>query len=209
MRLTDDKKQTKCIGITGGVGSGKSSVLEYLAGRTRCRIFYSDDEAKKLYLPGNPVFDRIVREAGPDVLDDRGMLDKKRFSARIFDDRALLDRINSIVHPAMERITLDNAALEKAEGKRDFFFVEAALLIECGYEKILDELWYVYASEDTRRRRLKESRGYTDEKIRQIFGSQLSDKEYRMHCKRVIDNDKSPDDMKRAVDNILKEVLGN
>lgn len=209
MRLTDDNKQTKCIGITGGVGSGKSSVLEYLSQRTRCRIFYSDDEAKKLYLPGHPVFDRIVREAGSDVLDDRGLIDKERFSARIFDDRELLDRINAIVHPAMERIILDNIALEKAEGKRDFFFVEAALLIECGYEKILDELWYIYASEDTRRRRLKENRGYTDEKIQQIFDSQLSDKEYRMHCKRVIDNDKSPEDMKRATDNILKEVLGN
>ena len=209
MRLTDDQKHTRCIGITGGVGSGKSSVLAYLKAKTRCRIFNSDEEAKKLYLPGNPVFDRIVSRTGPGVLDDSGALDRERFATRLFNDNELREKINSIVHPAMEKMILDNMALERAEGKRDFFFVEAALLIECGYEEILDELWYVYASEETRRKRLKESRGYSDEKIQNILASQLSDKEYRMHCKRVIDNDKGPEDMKRAVDNILKEVLGN
>lgn len=209
MRLTDYRKNTRCIGVTGGVGSGKSSVLAYLKEKTRCRIFNSDEEAKKLYLPGNPVFDRIVSETGYGVLDDSGALDRERFAARLFDDNELREKINAIVHPAMEKIILDNMALERTEGKRDFFFVEAALLIECGYGEILDELWYVYASEETRIKRLRDSRGYTDEKIRRIFDSQLSDKEYRKHCKRVIDNDGSPDDMKRAVDKILKEVLGN
>ena len=87
--------------------------------------------------------------------------------------------------------------------------MEAALLIECGYEELLDELWYVYASADTRRKRLMESRGYSDEKIQSIFDSQMSDKEYRAHCRRVIDNDGSLEKMKDSVDSIIKEVLGN
>ena len=67
--------------------------------------------------------------------------------------------------------------------------LEAALLIEEGYGEICDELWYIYASEEVRRRRLKSSRGYSDEKIDSIFASQLKEAEYRMHCKEVIDND--------------------
>ena len=209
MRLTDDFRHTRCIGITGGVGAGKSSVITYLKEKTGSRVFNADEEAKKLYLPGNPVFDRIISVTGTDVLDEGGMLDRERFAARLFDDGELKDKINSIVHPAVKGLILDGMALERAEGKRDFYFIEAALLIECGYEEHLDELWYVYASEETRIKRLRDSRGYTDEKIRRIFDSQLSDKEYRKHCKRVIDNDGSPDDMKGDVDKILKEVLGN
>ena len=98
-------------------------------------------------------------------------------------------------------------AKERAEGKHDFFFVEAALLIECGYETLLDELWYVYASESVRRQRLKDTRDYSDEKIQGILDSQLSDKEYRAHCRRIIDNDGSLEEMQGSVDKIIKEVL--
>ena len=69
-----------------------------------------------------------------------------------------------------------------------FFFIEAALLIEDHYDKIVDELWYIYADEDIRRKRLKESRGYSDEKIDGIFDSQSSDDTFRKHCSVVIDN---------------------
>ncbi len=204
MRQTDLMKKTKCIGITGGVGSGKSAVLDYIKGKTRCRAFYSDDEAKKLYVQGSPVFGKIIEAAGKEVLRDDGTLDKEKFASRIFDDKELLDKINTIVHPAMQGIILDEMARERAEGKRDFFFVEAALLIECGYEELLDEIWYVYAPEDARRRRLKENRGYSDEKISSIFASQLSDEEYRKHCKRVIDNGDTMESMRASVDGILK-----
>ncbi len=207
MKLTDDHKKTRCIGITGGVGSGKSAVLSYLKETTRCRVFYSDEEAKKLYLPGSLVFDRIVEAAGSDILDEKGELQRELFAARLFEDRDLRDRINSIVHPAVKGLILDNMAMERAEGKHDFFFVEAALLIECGYETLLDELWYVYASENVRRQRLKDTRGYSEEKIQGILDSQLSDKEYRSHCRRVIDNDGSMEEMHAGIDKIIEEVL--
>lgn len=212
MRITDNemtediggRRKTRCIGITGGVGAGKSAVAEYLKERCRCRIFNADNEAKKLYAPGNAVFEAVVREAGEDILDEAGQIDRQAFSRKLFQDPELMQRVNAIVHPAVEGLILDAMALERAEGKRDFLFIEAALLIECGYGSILDELWYVYASADTRRRRLKESRGYTDEKIDGIFASQLPEEEYRRNCVRVIDNDGSVEDMKSCVDKILK-----
>lgn len=204
--MNDIKRKTRCIGITGGVGAGKSAVLEYLKKTTRSRIFIADDEAKKLYTPGSPVFSRIVELAGEDILDAEGGLDRALFSQRLFSDRDLLEKVNATVHPAVESMILDAMAFEKAEGKRDFLFIEAALLIECGYDKLLDELWYVYASEDTRRRRLKERRGYTDEKIDGIFASQLKEDEYRRSCSRVIDNDADLEHMRSCVDDILRSI---
>ena len=89
MRLTDgDMKQTAFIGITGGVGSGKSEVLKYLRERTGSRIFCADEEAKKLYIPGSPVFDRIVSAAGRDILDEKGQPDRARFSEKLFKDKS-------------------------------------------------------------------------------------------------------------------------
>ena len=125
MRLTDgDMKQTAFIGITGGVGSGKSEVLKYLRERTGSRIFCADEEAKKLYIPGSPVFDRIVSAAGRDILDEKGQPDRARFSEKLFKDRALREEINGIVHPAVEGLILDAMASEKISGKHEFLFIE-------------------------------------------------------------------------------------
>ena len=77
--------------------------------------------------------------------------------------------------------------------------------MEKGYDKILDEIWYVYASEETRRKRLKESRGYSDEKIDSIFAAQLSEEEFRKKCQRVIDNDGDFAEAKQAVDRLIEE----
>ena len=198
--------RTLCVGITGGVGSGKSSVLDYIEQITDSRVIRSDDEAKKLYTQDSPIFGKIVETVGADILDAGGALDKGKLAKKLFDDPTLRDKINGIVHPAVMEI-LDRAIADAREkGGYDYLFIEAALLIECGYREKLDELWYVYASEDTRRRRLKESRGYDDARITSMMRAQLSDEIYRSSCNRVIDNDGSPEDMRRSVDRILSEL---
>ena len=106
----------------------------------------------------------------------------------IFSDDKKRELLNEVVHPAVKEYVLNAVKEAKKEGL--FMLVlEAALLIEEGYGEICDELWYIYASEEVRRKRLKSSRGYSDEKIDSIFASQLKEAEYRRHCKKVIDND--------------------
>ena len=205
MRLTDGFRKTWCIGITGGVGSGKSSVIACLKERVSCRVFCADEEAKKLYVPQSPVYDEITAVMGTGAFDENGEVDKKRFAERLYGEPGLIDRINAIVHPAIEGLILDAMAEERISGKHEFFFVEAALLIECGYEELLDEIWYVYASEAVRRERLKASRGYDDERIDNVMKSQLTDSEFRAHCRRIIDNDGSREKMMRSVNLILEE----
>ena len=109
-----------------------------------------------------------------------------------------------MIHPAVETYILEQIHLEQVRGTLDFFFIEAALLIECGYEDKVDELWYIYADREVRARRLKAARGYSDEKIQEIMDSQLSEEEFRRHCQVVIDNSGSLQDAYRQIDEILK-----
>ena len=178
----------KLIGITGGVGAGKSLVLQLLQKLCRCRVLLADEAGNEVKLPGQPCYERLVELLGRQVLAPDGTIDRKKMAERIFADPALLEQVNGIIHPEVKRYILKQVEEERSKGEIDYFFLEAALLIECGYGAVVDELWYVHADPAVRRQRLMESRGYSDEKVRQIFDSQLSEEEFRAHCRVVIEN---------------------
>jgi len=194
----------KTIGITGGVGSGKSAVLEYISGHYNARIIYADKLAYELESPGHACFDSIVSLLGSDILDSDGYIDKKIMASRIFSDAGLLVAVNGIVHPAVKEYILAEIDRERESGEHDLFILEAALLIEEKYYDILDELWYVRADESVRRQRLRDTRGYSDDKIDSIMASQLDDEEYIRYCRHVIDNSGSLNDTYAQVDALLR-----
>ena len=117
------------------------------------------------------------------------------------------EKLNRIVHPAVREYILETIRTQRAEGTR-LFFLEAALLIEEKYNEICDELWYVYADEAVRRKRLKESRGYTDSKITSMIRSQLPEQRFREAADFVINNSGSLADSLRQVDSRLEELSG-
>lgn len=197
--------KTNIIGITGGVGAGKSEVLKYVEKKYNCRVIYSDQVANDIKKKGYPAYDELVRLLGKGVLGEDGEIDKKKMASAIFNNKDVLESVNNILHPAVNTFIINIIDEERGKGKLDFVFVEAALLIENGYKNIVDELWYVYADEDTRRRRLRESRGYWDGKITDIFKSQLDDKTFRENADFVIDNSSSLDEMETQIDIKLGE----
>ena len=109
-------------------------------------------------------------------------------AAVIFSDDRKREELNAIVHPAVREYVLQQKEAEERAGKLFLLVLEAALLIEEHYDEICDELWYIYTTEENRRARLKASRGYSDAHVDRIFASQLSEEEYRRHCRVVIDN---------------------
>lgn len=194
----------KLIGITGGVGAGKSQILSYIEENTNCRILLADEVAHIVKKPGQPCYDELVTLLGEDVLDEDGSINKGRMAAKIFADKELLAQVNAIIHPAVKTYILDAIEAERKADEKEFFFVEAALLIEEGYHRIVDEMWYIYASETVRRERLKANRGYSEEKISQIMKSQLTEEVFRSYCKEVIDNSGSLVDTYTQIDDILR-----
>ncbi len=196
----------KVIGITGGVGAGKSEVLKLIKGMCSCVIVTADDLARSLEVKGEVCYEPLVALLGKEVLAGDGQIDPKKMAKMIFSDNGgeLLKGVNAIVHPAVKERILSMIEEERAAKEKDWFFIEAALLIEDGYDRIADELWYVYADEDVRRGRLRSSRNYSDEKITDIIQSQSSDEVFRRYCSVVIDNSGDIEDTKKQLEKVLK-----
>lgn len=195
----------KTIGITGGVGAGKSLVLNYLQNHYNARVYLADDIANDLKLPGQSCYDKIIELLGRNIIDSEGLIDKNKMAEMIFSHKELLDEVNRIIHPAVKEYVLSQIELERKKGEIDYFILEAALLIEEGYDRILDELWYIHADTSVRSRRLKETRNYTRDKIDHIMASQLSETEFRKHCKVVINNNSDEEALYSQIDHILEE----
>lgn len=196
----------KTIGITGGIGAGKSRILSYIQNNCSCRILLADEAAHEIQEPGTACYDKMTELLGKEVLEKDGRINRQKMAAAIFADAELLKQVNAVIHPAVREYILDEMKKERQAGEKDAFFLEAALLIEEGYDRLLDELWYIYADEDTRRKRLMEDRGYPPEKVERIFKSQLSEEEFLAHCKVVIDNSRDLEDTYRQIDERLKEA---
>lgn len=179
----------KFIGITGGVGAGKSAILDYLKNKPDTKVMLADEIAHELMVPGTQCYDRLKAEFGTeDIYQKDGFFDRIKLAQVIFSDDEKRKKLNGIVHPAVRKYVIGQAAYERKEGRIKLLVLEAALLIEEHYDEICDELWYIYTSEENRRIRLKKQRNYSDEKISEIFNSQLADEKFRKACRVVIDN---------------------
>ena len=197
----------KLIGITGGVGAGKTSVLHYIKEHFSCRIELADVVAHKVKEPGEVCYYQLIELLGKEILCEDGTIDKSKMAAKIFKNQELLESVNACIHPAVKEYLLREIERERAKGEIDFFFIEAALLLECGYKEIVDEMWYIYASKEVRGRRLQKERGYSQEKIRQIMEKQLKEGEFRSGCDFVIDNSGDLKDAYRQIEERLKEYV--
>ena len=194
----------KTIGITGGVGSGKSEVLSYIKEHYPCEILLADDLAKELQEPGGTCYAPLTELLGRDILGPDGRILKAGMAERIFGDSKLLAAVNGLVHPAVREEILRRIKAAEKDEKILLFFVEAALLIENGFDKICDEMWYIYADERVRRERLAHSRGYSAEKITAIMAKQLAEEEFRKNCQVVINNSGSLSESIRQIDQVLE-----
>lgn len=199
-------KQNKLlfIGITGGIGAGKSEILSYIRKHYKCEIYLADEVAHEVKRPGTECYRALVDLLGKEIINPDGQIDKARMAEKIFADASLLEKVNQLIHPAVKVYLLEHLEKARAAGEVELFFVEAALLIECGYGELVDEMWYIYADEQVRRERLKKARGYSEEKIENIMAKQLPEQKLRENCDFVIDNSGELADSYRQIDRKLE-----
>lgn len=190
------------IGITGGVGAGKSTVLNVLKEEYKAELLLTDQLAHELMQPGTECHRRIVALLGEDVLDEDGTFNKKKLGNLIFNNSELNQEINRIVHPAVR-----NCVEERIQNSRkNLIVVESALLIEAGFKPLCDEIWYVYVSTQERVKRLYEQRGYSEVKSYSIIQNQLSHEEFRRQSDRLIDNGSSREYTRRQIREFMEEI---
>ena len=136
------------IGVTGGVGCGKSAVLKILNEKFGCYIIESDKAGHLVMQNGMKAYGQIVREFGEDILDSERKIDRAKLAGIVFADREKLEKLNRIVHPAVRKCIVNEIARMKEEDAGTVIVVESALLLEEHYEQFCDEVWYVYAPEE-------------------------------------------------------------
>ncbi len=188
----------RMIGVTGGVGAGKSQVLEILEKDYHAHVILSDQVARELMEPGMEGY-RLVREyLGDEILREDGCIDRPRMSQVIFGDQEKLLKVNQLTHPLVWKEILRRID----ESPRSLQIVETALP-EKQFRDICQEIWYVYTSEENRVRRLQESRGYDREKCAQVMKSQAADEEFRSMATAVIDNNGSIQALKAQIARLL------
>ncbi len=195
----------KIIGITGGVGAGKTQILEYLNNRYGATICQTDAVGKKLQKKGTKCFEDIVACFGPEILDEKGELNREKLSGIVFTDSARLAKLNAIVHPAVQEEVEKKIAKEKRKNT-NLFIIESALLIESHYDEMCDEVWYVHVDAQTRKKRLVYARGYDPKKVDDIIAAQLPKDMFMKHCDRVIDNSNIFEETQMQLDSIIADL---
>lgn len=178
----------KVLGITGGVGAGKTTVMEYMKKTWGARVIQADQVGHLLMEPGGRCYGEIVRSFGHEILREDETIDRRLLGSLVFGDPQRLEKLNSLVHPAVKEWICLEIEKERKNGKVPFVVVEAALLLEDHYEEICDEIWYVHTDEEVRIRRLMENRGYSREQAERIMENQLSEEVFRRQCQFVVDN---------------------
>ncbi len=186
------------IGITGGVGAGKSEVVHALKQRYDCITILADEVAKEIMRPGTDCFRGIVEYFGEEILTDMQELDRTKLASIVFQDAAALAALNRIVHPLV-RMEIGRRIEAGASAGISYCFVESALPKESNFDEICDEIWYVYASESVRAKRLENSRGYSPQKSKEMMQNQSSVEDFRAQADVIIDNSNSMEDTMRQI----------
>jgi dephospho-CoA kinase len=193
----------KVIGITGGIGSGKSLVAKLLEKNHGAFLLNTDQIAKEQMEVGGVCYRPVVNYFGTEILSEDGAIDRSKLAEIVFHDKDKLLKLNQLTHPlVLEAVQMEIGRIRKAGGTR-YLIIETALMIESGYDSACDEVWYVYSSEVDRRERLKRERNYSDAKIDAIFTSQSTAEAFRKKFSKVIENTGDIENLKQQVDHLI------
>ena len=172
------------LGLTGGIASGKSAVAAMLR-ELGFAVLDADGLAHKLIKPGQPAYDKVVKEFGNSIIDPSGRVDRTKLGAIVFADQAKLDRLNAIVHPRVVEVVFSQFEAWRRSGVRDAAFVEAALLIESGIHKKLDGLVVAWCTPEQQLERLL-ARGLSEtEALRRIAAQLPVEEKLRLATEKI------------------------
>ncbi|MFC1981882.1 dephospho-CoA kinase [Chloroflexota bacterium] len=196
---------TKVIGLTGGIGSGKSTVSQCLA-ELGAVIIDADKVGHEAFKPDTEAWREVVATFGNQVLTTGGEVDRKKLGEIVFNDPESLSQLNRIMHPRMHEMM--KARIEEYQRQRvDVVVLEAAILIEANWTPLVDEVWVTVAPEATVVERVKKQRGLAEEQILTRIRSQLSTEERTSHADTVINNDNDLDELKTKVKTLWEKLL--
>jgi dephospho-CoA kinase len=196
----------RTIGLTGGIGSGKSTVAEILT-ELGAFVVDADRVGHEVYLPGTPGWDRVVEAFGRGVIAADGTIDRKALGAIVFADPEQLLRLNAIVHPLIGQAVRDRVAAARSENPGRPVVVEAALLVEAKWYELVDEVWVVEVAPEVVIERVTASRPMDVAAVQARIDAQLSNRDRRRVADVVISNDGTPAELRAEVERLWRERI--
>ena len=175
------------IGLTGGIGSGKSTVARMLT-QKGAKLLSADAVGHEVYEPARPAYQEIVDAFGRDIVGADGKIDRKALGPIVFSDPEQLRRLNAITHPRMKELMREKLAAERAGGAR-IAVLEAALLFDAGWDDLTDEVWVTVAPPEVAAKRTAERSGISVEEALSRIRAQMSNEERIARSQVVIDTD--------------------
>ncbi|HEX74623.1 MAG TPA: dephospho-CoA kinase [Dehalococcoidia bacterium] len=194
----------KIIGLTGGIGSGKSTVSRFLD-ELGAVIIDADKVGHEAYKPDTEVWREVVASFGRQILTPSGDIDRKKLGEIVFGNSESLSRLNQIMHPRMYDMVKTQLEEYRRQGV-DVVILEAPLLMEVDWAALVDEVWVTIAPQSTVLRRLKEYSGLSEQQSLARIRSQLSSAEREKHADVVINNDGDLNELKSKVDKLWQAL---
>lgn len=210
---TKDKRM-RVIGIAGGIGSGKSSVTNYLKYKLYT-VYDADEEAREAVKPGEPALLELVNCFGKEILNDDGTLNRRKLAQLAFSSQEKTDILNEILHKDIDeridkKLARHASYLARSRGKKielRIAFVSAPLFFEANLQKKCDETWVVVADEDIRVKRTMERDNLPESEVRDRIARQMSDEERIKLADHVITNNGTKEELTGQVSILLKEAM--
>ena len=192
------------VGLTGGIGTGKTEVAKILR-ELGAEIISADEAAHEAYRSGTDGWREVVGEFGDGILGPDGEVDRVSLGVIVFDDRRALDRLNAIVHPRARAAVEDRIRDSVAA----VVVVEAALLVEAGWSSMVDQVWVTVAGEDQVVERVRRRDHLDEEAIRARARTQMPDSERLTHADAVILNTGTPIELRERVTSLWRDLVAS
>jgi len=193
------------IGLTGGFGSGKSTVAGMLR-ELGARVIDADKVAHQLYQPGTPAFDDVVAAFGSEIVGRNGEIDRKKLGQKVFGNPQALGRLNAILHPRISDRVKETLEAWRREGAK-VAVVEAALLLEAGWGPMVDQVWVTVASEEKARERLLAARDLSEADIVARLACQMPSEERARTADVVIDTNGTLEQLREQVNEQWRRLV--
>ncbi|KAF1085694.1 Dephospho-CoA kinase [Sporotomaculum syntrophicum] len=194
------------VGLTGNIGSGKSSVARYFK-ELGARVIDTDQVARDVVAPGTPGLQQIVQYFSADILNPDGTLDRLKMAEIVFHDSEALKQLNAIVHPIIRTELLKAMTDYKSKPDTPLLIIEAPLLIETGLYKLVDEVWLVTVNSEAQIQRVMKRDKATEEQVSSRLASQMPQEDKIPYADRIIDNSGNPENTIKQVRQIWSDVL--
>jgi len=208
MKAKPPQTHPPVIGLTGGIGSGKSTVAQRLSG-LGARVIDADRAGHLVLEPDGSAYGEVVRTFGPEILDSEGRIVRKRLGGLVFADPAQLAKLNAISHPLMAaQMEGEIASLRKGNPPPAAIVLDAAILYQAGWDKLCDTVWTVSVEDETAIVRLAARNGLNREEARARLAAQWSNSQREVRAQAVIRNDGSLEELHRRVDSLWRERIG-